>query len=67
MNSGIIYGYTGLVDGIVQRMKKEMETETTILATGGLAPIICEVSETINQVEPFLTLEGLKILFKRNK
>ena len=67
MNSGIIYGYTGLVDGIVQRMKKEMETETTILATGGLAPIICEVSETINHVEPFLTLEGLKILFKRNK
>jgi type III pantothenate kinase len=67
MNCGIIYGYTGLVDGIVQRMKKEMETEPTVLATGGLAPIICEVSETVDHVEPFLTLEGLKILFKRNK
>ncbi len=67
MNSGIIYGYTGLVDGIVQRMKKEMEIGPTVLATGGLASIICEVSETIDHVEPFLTLEGLKILFKRNK
>jgi type III pantothenate kinase len=67
MNSGIIYGYTGLVDGIVQRMKKEIEIEPTVLATGGLAPIICEASETIDHVEPFLTLEGLKILFKRNK
>ena len=66
MNSGIIYGYTGLVDGIVKRMKKEMETESAVVATGGLAPIICEVSESIAYVEPFLTLEGLRILFKRN-
>lgn len=67
MNSGIIYGYTGLVDGIVRRMKREMESGPTVLATGGLAPIICEVSESIDHVESFLTLEGLKILFERNK
>jgi len=67
MNSGIIYGYAGLVDGIVKRMKKEMESESTVLATGGLAPLICEVSEIIDHVESFLTLEGLKLLFKRNK
>jgi len=67
MNVGIIYGYAGLVDGIVNRMKKESGEELTVVATGGLAPIICEVSETIDHVEEFLTLEGLMIVFKRNK
>ena len=67
MNAGIIYGYAGLVDGIVKRMKKEMRQKTTVVATGGLAPLIFEESETIEHVEEFLTLEGLIILFKRNK
>ena len=67
MNVGIIYGYAGLVDGIVNRMKKESGEELTVVATGGLAPIICEVSETIDHVEEFLTLAGLMIVFKRNK
>jgi len=67
MNVGIIYGYAGLVDGIVNRMKKESGEDLTVVATGGLAPIICEVSETIDHVEEFLTLEGLMILFQRNK
>ncbi|HDG98001.1 MAG TPA: pantothenate kinase, partial [Desulfobacterales bacterium] len=49
------------------RMKKESGEELTVVATGGLAPIICEVSETIDHVEEFLTLEGLMIVFKRNK
>jgi len=67
MNAGIIYGYAGLVDGIVKRMKKEMRQKTTVVATGGLAPLIFRESETIEHVEEFLTLEGLIILFKRNK
>ncbi len=67
MNVGIIYGYAGLVDGIVNRMKKESGEKLTVVATGGLAPIICEVSETIDYVEEFLTLEGLMIIFERNK
>lgn len=67
MNVGIIYGYAGLVDGIVNRMKKESGEDLTVVATGGLAPIICEVSETIDHVEEFLTLEGLMIIFKRNR
>jgi len=67
MNVGIIYGYAGLVDGIVKRMKKESGEHITVVATGGLAPIICEVSETIDHVEEFLTLEGLMIIFNRNK
>jgi type III pantothenate kinase len=66
MNSGIIYGYAGLVDGIVRRMKKEVDYDMTVVATGGLASLICEVSETIEHVEEFLTLEGLMLIFKRN-
>jgi len=67
MNVGIIHGYAGLVDGIVRGMKKETGKDLTVVATGGLAPIICEVSETIEHVEPFLTLEGLIIIHKRNR
>jgi type III pantothenate kinase len=67
MNVGIIYGYAGLVDGIVNRMKKESGQKVTVLATGGLAPLICNVSETIDHVEEFLTLEGLMKIFERNK
>lgn len=67
MNAGIIYGYAGLVDGIVKRMKREMGEKPTVIATGGLAPLISEESETIEHVEEFLTLEGLILLFKRNK
>ena len=67
MNAGIIYGYAGLVDGIVKRMKREMGEKSTVIATGGLAPLISEESETIEHVEEFLTLEGLILLFKRNK
>jgi type III pantothenate kinase len=66
MNSGIIYGYAGLVDGIVRRMKEESGYDMTVVATGGLAPLICEESETIDHVEEFLTLEGLMLIFKRN-
>lgn len=68
MNVGIIYGYAGLVDGIVNRVRKESGEKTLkVIATGGLAPLICDVSETIEHVEPFLTLEGLMIIFKRNR
>ncbi len=67
MNVGIIYGYAGLVDGIVNRMKKESGEDLTVVATGGLAPIICDVSETIDYVEEFLTLQGLMSIFKKNQ
>lgn len=67
MNVGIVYGYAGLVDGIVNRIKKEMGGNLKVIATGGLAPLICEVAESIDHVEEFLTLEGLMIIFKRNR
>jgi type III pantothenate kinase len=66
MNVGVVFGYAGLVDGIVNRMKKESDEEVTVVATGGLAPLICDVAETIDHVEPFLTLEGLMRISARN-
>jgi type III pantothenate kinase len=62
IKSGIIYGYAGLVDGVVRRMKVEMGTNPEVIATGGLAELMYEVSETIEAVEPNLTLEGLRII-----
>jgi type III pantothenate kinase len=67
MNVGIVYGYAGLVDGIVRRIKKEAGDELKVIATGGLAPLICAQTETVEHVEEFLTLEGLMIIFRRNR
>lgn len=66
MNVGIVYGYAGLVDGIVKRIKKEIGHEVKVIATGGIAPLIAKESETIEETDDNLTLEGLKILFTRN-
>jgi type III pantothenate kinase len=62
IKAGIIFGYAGLVDGMVRRMKIEMGTNPRVVATGGLAELMCQVSETIEVVEPALTLEGLRII-----
>lgn len=62
IKSGIIYGNAAMVDGMVQRMKKEMGTSPSILATGGLAPLMAGLSDTIESVEQSLTLDGLKII-----
>jgi type III pantothenate kinase len=66
INSGLIYGYAGLVDGIVDRIKRQVGSDLTVVATGGLAPLISSEARTIDHVEEFLTLEGLKILFSMN-
>lgn len=62
IKAGVIYGYTGLVDAMVKRMRAEMDGNPKVIATGGLATLIAKISTTIENVEPTLTLEGLRIL-----
>ena len=62
IKSGLIYGYAGLVDGIVQRMREEMGGAPKVIATGGLAPLLKDVTASIEAVEKDLTLEGLRII-----
>lgn len=67
IQAGLFFGYVGLVDGIVGRMRQETREDPLVIATGGLAKAIAPASQTIDEVEPFLTLEGLRILYLRNK
>ncbi len=66
MQAGIMYGYAGLVDGIVERMKNEAAGDPLVVATGGLATVIATQTTTINIVEKMLTLEGLRIIYNLN-
>lgn len=66
MQSGIYFGYLGLVDGILARMREEIPGLKTVVATGGLAPLLAEDSEHIDTVDLELTLRGLKIIYDRN-
>ncbi|NPV28693.1 MAG: type III pantothenate kinase [Firmicutes bacterium] len=67
MQSGIYYGFVGQVDEIVSRMKEELGGEAVVVATGGLAELICKGTRTVDYVDPYLTLWGLKIIYERNK
>jgi type III pantothenate kinase len=67
MQAGIMYGYAGLVDGICERIKAEVKSNPLVVATGGLARIVAPETKSINVVDDMLTLEGLRIIYLRNK
>lgn len=66
MQSGIVYGYVGLVDGLVDRLRDEMGS-AEVIATGGLASLIAPLTRTLGRVDETLTLTGMRILFERNQ
>ncbi len=66
MQAGIIYGYAGLVDGIVERMKDELSRDAKVIATGGLAELVSPETRSIEEIKPQLTLDGLLLLYNIN-
>ncbi|MBO5516143.1 MAG: type III pantothenate kinase, partial [Schwartzia sp.] len=66
MQAGVIFGFVGQIDEIVRRIKAEMKQEMKVIATGGMAKMISRESKTIDKVDNFLTLTGLRVLYERN-
>lgn len=67
MQAGIVYGFVGQVEGIISRMKKELGIELKVVATGGLAKIIARETDTIDIIDDFLTLDGLRFIYELNR
>lgn len=67
MQSGLILGYTGLIEGLVARIEHELGEQCTVVATGGMANVIARETDAITVVEPFLTLEGLRLIYELNR
>jgi type III pantothenate kinase len=67
LQSGVVYGFAGQVDGIVAAIREELGVDAQVVATGGLADLIAPHSKTISRIDPMLTLEGLRIVWERNE
>jgi type III pantothenate kinase len=66
MQAGAIYGFAGQVDGIVGRMRAELDPKAVTIATGGLAPLIFDHASSLDRLDPWLTLRGLEIIHRQN-
>ncbi len=66
IRAGLTYGYADLVDGLVRRMRAEMDGDPVVVATGGLARVIAPISAEITHVDPWLTLKGLRVVYEKN-
>jgi len=67
LQSGLLYGFAGVVDSMVARIRNELGAEARVVATGGLAARVSAECSVIDRVEPFLTLEGLRMIFEKNR
>jgi type III pantothenate kinase len=67
LQSGLVYGFAGQVDGIVDRIRGELGSEAQTVATGGLADLIVPHARTLEKIDPFLTLEGVRLIWERNR
>ncbi|MGB9723501.1 MAG: type III pantothenate kinase [Chloroflexia bacterium] len=67
MQSGILFGYVGLVEGMVARFRRELGPEMRVIATGGLAELIARETDVFQVVDPWLTLEGLRLVYELNR
>jgi len=67
MQSGVFWGYVGLIEGLVNRVRAERSEEMEVIATGGLAPLIAGATDVINHLDPDLTLWGLRLIYRRNR
>ena len=67
LQSGLLFGYAGVVDSMVERIRGELGADARVVATGGLAGRVAAESRAIERVEPFLTLVGLRIIYEKNR
>ena len=67
MQSGVYWGYVGLVEGLITRIRAEFDETAKVIATGGLAPLFSEGTSLFDRIDPDLTLDGLRLLAKRNR
>jgi len=67
MRSGILFGYVGLVEGLVERFRRELGPQMHVIATGGLSPLIAQHTELFEAVDPWLTLKGLRMIYELNE
>ena len=67
MQSGLVFGYVGLIEGLVARIRAELGGRAKVVATGGMAHILAELTPVIEAVDPLLTLEGLRLIYELNR